>query len=194
MPLHLEDKDVMPEVAEFESVLIVPCNMCPAVTAAVDDGEPFIRLSRHLLRSAPFERHIRELQARLTERGVRSEVFRSPLPHQWFLCMCPSGRREKLRQRAARHDAAIVLGCETAVETVRDALRSTECRVIEGMTVTGFLNARLTFRLPCTISFDDCKLVPLSVDDAVLPTNDASLPTNDAALPTNRAEHAPARP
>ncbi|MHC5002217.1 MAG: hypothetical protein ACYTJ0_03765, partial [Planctomycetota bacterium] len=160
MPLHLEEKDVVSEAAGLESALIVPCNMCPAVTAAVDDGQPFIQLFRHFLKSTPFERRISELRSRLSERGVDTDVFRSPMPHQWFLCMCPSGRRKRLRKRAAGFDAAIVLGCETAAETVRDAVRSTDCRVIEGMAVTGFMNAKLKFRLPGNITFDDCKLVP----------------------------------
>ena len=154
----------MSETAGLKSALIVPCNMCPAVAAAVDDGEPFIQFFRYFLRSAPFERRISELQSQLSQRGVHSAVFRSPLPYQWFLCMCPSARRRKLRSRAAGFDAAIVLGCATAVETVRDAVGSTDCRVIEGMTVTGFINARLKFHLPGAISFDDCKFVPISVE------------------------------
>ena len=164
MPLHLEDRDVLAEAEGLGSVLIVPCCMCPAVTAAVDEGEPFLRLFRHGLKSAPFERRIDRLRSRLDERGVRTGVFGSPLPHQWFLCMCPAGRREKLRRRAAGFDAAVVLGCETAVETVRESVGPTGCRVIEGMTATGYMNAKLRVRLPCDVSFDDCKFVPRSVD------------------------------
>jgi hypothetical protein len=35
MPIHLDDLDVVSEVAGLSSALIVPCNMCPAVTVAV---------------------------------------------------------------------------------------------------------------------------------------------------------------
>jgi len=35
MPIHFNDLDVISEVAGLSSVLIVPCNMCPAVTVAV---------------------------------------------------------------------------------------------------------------------------------------------------------------
>jgi hypothetical protein len=34
MPIHFENLDVVPEVAGLSSALIVPCNMCPAVTVA----------------------------------------------------------------------------------------------------------------------------------------------------------------
>jgi len=162
MPIHLDDLDVVSEVGGLSSVLIVPCNMCPAVTVAVREGKPFLQFFKSLLKSAPFEQHIRELQLRLKEKGVNAEVFKSRLPHQWFLCMWTSGRRKKLQKHAKRYEAAIVLGCDTATETVRDSVRSTTCKVIEGMEVTGFMNAKLRFHLPCSVSFGGCKIVPIT--------------------------------
>lgn len=162
MPVHLRDLDVLPELEGASSALIVPCNMCPAVTVAVEEEKPFIRLFRHFLKSAPFERHVKTLQSSLSDQGVRTEVFRSDLPHQWFVCMWPSGRRKKLQKAAKQYDAAIVLGCDTATETVRESLESTGCKVIEGQEVTGFTNAKIRFRLPCNVCFEECKIVPFS--------------------------------
>ena len=162
MPIHFDDLDVASEVAGSRSALIVPCNMCPAATVAVRKNEPFIRLFKSLLKSAPFEQHIEALQARLKEKGVSTSVFRSDLPHQWFMCMWTSGRRKKLQSRARQHDAVVVLGCESAAETVRDAVQSTDCKVIEGMEVAGIMNAKLRVDLPGNVSFEDCKVVPLS--------------------------------
>jgi len=162
MPVHLRDLDVLTELEGASSALIVPCNMCPAVTVAAEEEQPFIRFFRHFLKSAPFERHIKALQSRLSDKGIHTKVFRSDLPHQWFVCMWPSGRRKKLQKAAAQHDAAIVLGCDTAIETVRESLESTNCKVIEGQEVTGFTNAKLRFRLPCNVCFEDCKTVPIS--------------------------------
>jgi len=34
--------------------------------------------------------------------------------------------------------------------------------VIPGMEVAGVMNAKLRFRLPCDISFEDCSVVPTS--------------------------------
>jgi hypothetical protein len=163
MPIHLDDRDVAPEVAGSRSALLVPCNMCPAVTVAVKNHQPFLSLFRNPLRSAPFEGHIRALQSRLGAQGVSTRVFRSDLPHQWFMCMWTAGRRKKLRSQAEGHDTVIVLGCDSATETVRDAVGSTGCRVIQGMEVTGVMNARLAFDLPGDVSFRGCKTVPLSL-------------------------------
>jgi len=76
--------------------------------------------------------------------------------------MWPSGRRKKLRKYAKQYQAVIVLGCKSAAETVRDSIGSTDCKVIEGMEAIGFTNARLKFRLPCKVSFEDCKIIPFS--------------------------------
>ena len=69
---------------------------------------------------------------------------------------------KKLQKAAKHYEAVIVLGCESAIETVRDAVRSANCKVIEGMKVTGIMNATLNFHFPCNISFEDCQVVPIS--------------------------------
>jgi hypothetical protein len=162
MPIHLDDLDVISEVEGLSSALIVPCNMCPAITVSVKEKQPFMQFFRSFLKSAPFERHIRALQSRLREKGVNTEVFKSNLYHQWFLCMWTSGRRKKLQEHAKRYEAVIVLGCDSATETVRDSVKPIDSKVIEGMEIAGFMNANLRFHWPCDVSFEDCKIVPIS--------------------------------
>ncbi len=162
MPIYLRDLDVIPEVAGLRSALIIPCNMCPAVTVAVRERKPFIQLFKSFLKSAPFEDYIRALQSRLQEEGLSTKVFKSTLYHHWFLCMWTAGRRRKLEKYAKKFDAVIVLGCDSAVATVRDMVKSTDCKVIPGMEVAGIMNAKPTFQLPCNISFEDPKIIPIS--------------------------------
>ena len=97
MPIHFSDTDVVSEVAGVTSALIVPCNMCPAVTVAVRENKPFMQLFRSFLKSAPFEQYMKALQSRLIENGVNAKVFKSILYHQWFLCMWTSGKRKSYR-------------------------------------------------------------------------------------------------
>jgi hypothetical protein len=161
MPIHFEDRDVGFELAGVRSALIVPCNLCPAVTVAVRQNRPFLRFFRSLVKSAPFEKYLKELQSRLSEEGVNTKVFKSKLYHQWFLCMWTSRRRRKLHEQAGDHDAVIVLGCSSATETVRDAVPA-EVKVIEGMKAAGIMNGRLRFRWSGDLFFDDCRVVPMS--------------------------------
>ncbi|UCC96149.1 MAG: hypothetical protein JSW40_05230, partial [Candidatus Omnitrophota bacterium] len=55
----------------------------------------------------------------------------------------------------------IVLGCDSAIETVRDSVRGTDCNVIKGMEVAGIMNTKPKFHLPCNISFEDSKIIPI---------------------------------
>lgn len=162
MPIHFGDLDVVSEIEGVRSALIVPCTMCPAVTVAVREQEPFMKLFRSIFKSAPFERYISALRSRLADKGVRTEVFESRLYHHWFLCMWTAGRRAKVRRRAREHDAVIVLGCDSATETVREAAEGAGCKLIEGMKVSGIMNAQLKFRFPDKFCFEGCTIVPIS--------------------------------
>jgi hypothetical protein len=162
MPIHFEDLDVVSEVSGLSSALIVPCNMCPAATVAIREEEPFMKFFSNFLKSAPFENYMRTLQSRLKEKDVDAKVFNNYIPHQWFMCMWTEARRKKLQKYAQQYDAVIVLGCESATETVRSAVKSNNCKVIEGMEVTGIMNAELQFQLPGNVTFKNCKIVPIS--------------------------------
>ncbi len=162
MPIHFNDRDVVSELAGLSSALIVPCYMCPAVTVAVREKKPFIQFFRNFLISAPYEQYITTLQSRLEELGVKTKVFKSIPSHEWFMCMWTSGKRKKLQKCAEQYDAVIVLGCDSATETVRDVAKSTDCKVIEGMEVAGIMNAQIRFHLPGNVSFENCKTVPIS--------------------------------
>ena len=161
MPIHFEDRDIASELEGVTSALIVPCIMCPAATVAVREKEPFLRVFRNPLKSAPLEKYIKTMQSQLAENGVRTSVFNSRLYHHWFLCMWTGGRRKSLGKRAKGHDAVIVLGCDSATETVREAAEGSGCKVIEGMKVSGIMNAQLSFHLPGDIGFDNCRIVPI---------------------------------
>lgn len=161
MPIHLDDLDVVSEIQGLKSALIIPCYMCPAVSVAVREKKDFIQLFRHFLSSAPFSRYIKDLQTILKENGVRSSVFKSNFLHQWFLCMWTFSRRKKLAEQIAQYDAVIVLGCDSATETVRDLIHTSDCKVIRGMNAVGFMNAKMRLHWPCNVSFDDCKIIPL---------------------------------
>ena len=160
MPIHFEDQDVVSEAAGLHSALIVPCNLCPAVTVATRQNRPFMRFFRSPVKSAPFEEYLKLMRSRLDEAGVKTKVFRSSIYHQWFMCMWTERRRKKLERKAKDYDAVIVLGCDSATETVREVVPE-GVKVIEGMKTTGIMNGRMGFRLPDKLVFDGCRVVPI---------------------------------
>lgn len=165
MPIHLDEINITSKITPYSSALIIPCYLCPAVTVSVNEEKYFLQLFSHFLKSLPFERYIRTLQSDLKENGVSSSVFKSHFVHQWFLYMWSSGRREKLKRQFELYDYVIVLGCDSATETVRELIQEDDSKVIQGMEVTGFMNAKMRFHLPCNISFEDCKVIPLSTKE-----------------------------
>ncbi len=162
MPIHFNDRDVVSEAAGLRSALIVPCYMCPAVNVSVREKKPFIELFRSFLKSVPYDQYITTLRSRLEEKGVKTKVFKSAPSHEWFMCMWTSGKRNKLQKCAEKYDAVIVLGCDSAIETVRESVQSTGCKVIAGMEVAGIMNAQIRYHLPGNVSFDNCRIVPIS--------------------------------
>ena len=169
MPIHFRDLDVLPQVSGAQSVLIVPCQMCPAVTVAVREGKPFIQLFKGFLKSIPFEQYLENLRSDFTRKGIHTDVFRSPFPHQWFLCMWPSGQCRKLKAQAEPYEAVVVLGCDSATETVRALIGTDRRKVVQGMAVTGIMNARMRFQFPLDICFDNCRVIPIPQEEKAAP-------------------------
>lgn len=153
MPFLLNDRDVSAEVVSLRSVLIVPCRFCPAASLAVRESKPYLRLFRNFLATPSYQSYVEALKSRLEGEGITAAVFASRLPHQFVACMWTAGRRKALAKRAARYDAALVLGCEAAVATVRSALPA-HYRVIAGMALEGIMTVTPRVRFPVDISLE----------------------------------------
>lgn len=162
MPLQLNDKDVVSKMDGIRSALIVPCNMCPAVSIAIRENKPFMQFYKSLFKSPPFQKHIKRLQAQLKAQGIRSQVFKTHLYHHWFICMWPGRPGKKLKQTAKQYEAIIVLGCDSASEIVRNLVKATDCHIFSGMEIAGIINARLRFQLPGKLFFDNCQTIKVS--------------------------------
>ena len=160
MPFILETRDVLTEVTEFRSVLIVPCRFCPAASMAVKSDEAYIEFPRRGLKTASYERQIAELQEAFTQRGIAAEVFESRLLHHFVLCTWTARRRQALLERARDYDAVVVMGCEAAVATVRSALESAGCHVISGLRSEGIMSVQPKFSLPGTVRLELESITP----------------------------------
>ena len=114
MPIHLEGKDVMPEVEGSRSALIVACNMCAGASFAMEEDRPFIQFFRNFLTSPPLKRYVARLQSQLEKRGIASKWFRRGIIQKFFLCLWTSGQRRAFREEVRKYDSVIVLGCDSA--------------------------------------------------------------------------------
>ena len=160
MPIYLKDVDVVPEVAKFQSALIVLCRFFPAASLAVRNDKPFIEFFRRLLKTEPYEELVDNMQSRLQKEGLTTSVFKGNLLN-YLICLWTSGGRKKLIERAGQFEAVIVMGCESAYESVQEILKSTNCQVFQGMESEGVLNAIPKVHLPFNISLEKFKVTPM---------------------------------
>jgi hypothetical protein len=160
MPTYLKDVDVVPEVAKFQSALIVLCRFCPAASLAVRNDKPYIEFFRRLLKTQPYEELIDNMQSRLKKEGLKTSVFKGNLLN-YLICLWTSGGRKKFVKHASQFNAVIVMGCESAYESVQEMLEWTNCQVFPGMESEGVLNAIPKVHLPFNISLEKFKVTPM---------------------------------
>jgi hypothetical protein len=120
----------------------------------VRSNEPYIEFPRRSLKTASYERLIKAMKHSFENRGIKTSVFKSKLLHQFVLCMWTTKRRKKLLERAKKHEALVVMGCEAAVQTVRNSVESSTCQVIQGMKSEGIMSIHPKFSLPCNLSLE----------------------------------------
>ena len=168
MPIYLKDVDVVPEVAKFQSALIVLCRFCPAASLAMRKDKPYIEFFRRFLKTEPYEQLINNMKSRLEKEGLKTNVFKGnlfPMPLNFIICFWNSGQREKLLKHAQQYEAIVVMGCEAAYQNVCDILKSTDCKIFLGMESEGIFEAIPKFRFPLNISLELSNVMPVLYPD-----------------------------
>lgn len=165
MPFILKDNKDISKFTGFNSVLLVPCRFCPAASSAVRNNKPYFEVWRRFLKTDSYEREIDTLKSTLEKRGIRTGIFKSRLIHQFVLCMWTSRRRRKLLKYARDYEAVVVLGCEAAVQTVRDSVKSSSCKVVPGLESEGVMSIQPRFHFPCNLSLELESITPLTIED-----------------------------
>ena len=183
MPFYLEEIDIIPSLTQFESVLIVPCRFCPAASSALSRNEPYIEFLSNFLKTGSYEQFIKNLKLNLVNQGIKTDVMKSNLLHQFVLCSWTSNKRNKLAKRARQYEALLVLGCEAAVHTIQDAVQSTSCQVIQGMKTVGLMSIKPKFHLPCNVSLELDSITPVQEGKETLATNEKANTIPAACFP-----------
>jgi len=158
MPVYLEPKDVSADLENFSSVLILSCPICPPMCLAMQKKSPFIEFFKRGIKTGAFEDYIKSIREPLEQRGVRTESYNmyTPIP---MACLWTVGQHKRLLKKARDYEAVLILGCDSATYTAKEALKDTDCQVIQAMQMTGIANATVKFRFPMTVDLD-MHLVP----------------------------------
>ena len=150
MPVKLTPRDVSADLAEFSSVLIASCPVCPPMCIAMQKEEPFIEFFKHGTKTPAFEEYIQSIRDSLAQRGVRTGVFsiHAPTP---MMCLWTTRQRARLLKRAKDYEAVLILACDSGTESAKDALKGTDCQVIQSLDMDGVVNATTSIRFPLTV-------------------------------------------
>jgi len=153
MPAYLEPRDVNTELANFRSVLIVSCPVCPPMCLAMQQDSPFIEFFKRGLKTGAFEDYIKSIREPLEQRGVRTDAFsmHAPMP---MMCVWTESQRRRLAKRARDYEAVVVLGCDSGTVTAQDALKDTNCQIFQAMEMKGIVNATGNIKFPMTVRFE----------------------------------------
>lgn len=153
MPVKLTPRDMSADLEEFNSVLIASCPVCPPMCLAMQKEEPFIEFFKHGVKTGAFEDYIQSIRDSLTKRGVRTGTFsiHTPTP---MMCLWTKRQRERFLKRAKDYEATLVLACDSGTISAKDALKKTDCKVMQALEMDGVINATTTIRFPLTISME----------------------------------------
>lgn len=160
MPFYLEPRDVLPELEGCHSALIVVCRFCPATSLAVARDEPFLEPWRGFPNTRAFEEHLTGLRQSLEDHGLATEVFRGNLLN-FMSCIWSEELRCRFQREAVGFDAAVVMGCDAASDSVRGMVAPTGCRVVHGMRSEGVWDAKPRVSRRGRISFELVGVTPM---------------------------------
>ena len=150
MPVSLTPRDISSDLAGFNSVLIASCPVCPPMCIAMQKKEPFIEFFKHGTKTAAFEDYIQSIRDSLAQRGARTGVFsiHTPTP---MMCLWTERQRKRLEKRAKDYEAVLILACDSGTESAKDALKNTDCQVVQSLDMDGVINATTSIHFPLTV-------------------------------------------
>jgi hypothetical protein len=160
MPIALTLKDPGSLFDAFKSVLVVPCGVCPKMCLAAEKSLPLIDAFSGS-ESDCYAAYIARMRASLSEKGVRTALFRVPV-HAPMMCLWPREIRKRLARESVNHDAIAVIGCESAVATVTGAVVPGRSSIIQMAENVGIANFIMEFHLPFRVRLLAGPQVPIT--------------------------------
>ena len=139
MAVHCEslpDEEIVAELEDARSVLIIGCPSCPTIRYALDGDLPLVAITITGIQSTGTRKEVDRLTRLLTTRDRNVESWMPRIPGH--LCEMD---RDQLRKASRRHqpvDAIVVLGCEAGKENVADGFQG--AKAICAMKATGLIS------------------------------------------------------
>ena len=117
------------------------------------EKKPFIEFFKHGLKTEAFEDYIKSIREPLEQHGIKTDVYTTRVPSP-LMCLWTKGQRSRLLKLAKDYEAVVVLGCNSATDTVKEALKDADCQVFQAMRMKGIANAAMKFQFPMNINLE----------------------------------------
>ncbi len=160
MPLALKPKEIKTEFDNNKSVLIIACGVCPKMCLAAQNIKPYFSLLGSSKENA-FKEYMQGIRNKLAQNGIASAVFQAPIDTP--MCLWPLRNRQKITKLANNHDAIAVVGCDSALATVKSSVISADKNIVQMMDVIGIANfvSRISFPFNIYLEAATDKEIPL---------------------------------
>lgn len=147
MPLYMEPAPIDPSIYLSESVLFVICEVCPKMCMSVKQNRPYFSFSRLIGKKDFFDDYIAGLRKSFEDRGVSTGVFKNQRLNS-MMCLWPQKQRDMLSEYSKKYRAIAVIGCQSAVFTVKDSVKSRDSNIYPMMRAEGIANFKSKMEFP----------------------------------------------
>lgn len=106
-----------------ESILFVVCGVCPKMCMSVQQNRPYFSPGRLFGKKDFFDEYIAGLRKKFEDKGLRTDVFKNKKLNS-MMCLWPQDQRDMLLKYSKKFQAVAVIGCQSAVFTVKDSIQS----------------------------------------------------------------------
>jgi hypothetical protein len=100
-----------------------------------------------------FDEYIAGLRKSFEDKGIRTGLFRHKSINS-MMCLWPQNQRDMLSKYAEKYQAAAVVGCQSAVFTVKDSVKSRGIRIYPMMRVEGIANLKSEMEFPVLLKLE----------------------------------------
>ena len=147
MPLYMKPAPIDASIYSHESLLFVVCEVCPKMCMSVQQDRPYFSPGRLFGRKDFFDEYIKELRKKFEDKGLSTDVYKNKKLNS-MMCLWPQNQRDMLSKYSKKFQAVAVIGCQSAVFTVKDSMQSQNKKIYPMMQVEGIANFKTKMEFP----------------------------------------------
>jgi hypothetical protein len=132
----LPDEEIIAQLGDARSVLIIGCPACPSIRCALDGSSPIAAVTMTGVQAVGTKSETDRLIQLLTGKGLDVESWILKIPE--LLCEIDRDGLRKASRKYQDMDAIIALGCEVGRDNISDSFKG--AKIIGAMNAKGLIS------------------------------------------------------